>query len=80
MQAEQNQNDRQSAAEALLVNYINRDVDLIEVERMHNDMVLHYFRPADGWNPSYEHKLEAFYNAEIVTRLLRELSAFGKKG
>jgi hypothetical protein len=76
----QNQENRQSAAETLLAKYVNRDVDLIEVERMHNDIVLRYFHPADGWNPSYEHRLEVLYTAEIINGLLRDLWEFGKQG
>ena len=76
----QNPIDRQSAAETLLAKYVNRDVDLVEVERMHNDIVLRYFYPGDGWNPSEKLKMEALYSAEIITMLLRDLSEFGKQG
>ncbi|MCE6988490.1 hypothetical protein [Dyadobacter sp. CY323] len=79
MQTVQNPIDRQSAAEALVAKYVNRDVNLIEVERMYHDMVLRYFRPADGWNPSYEHRLEVLYTAEIINGILRDLWEFGKQ-
>jgi hypothetical protein len=69
----QNPIDRQSAAENLIAKYVNRDVDLIEVERMYNDMVLRYFHPADGWNPNEKLRSDALYSAEIITTLLREV-------
>jgi hypothetical protein len=78
MDKNQTPTNRQAAAEELLSKYVNRDVDLIEVERMYTDMILHYFHPANGWNPSYQHKLDILYSADVITRLLRDLGEFGR--
>jgi hypothetical protein len=71
--------NRQSAAETLLDKFVNGDVDLIQLERMHHDIVLRYFHPGDGWNPSEEHRLEVLYTAEIINMLLRDLWEYGRK-
>lgn len=79
MHTVQNPIDRQSAAEALLAKFVNSDVDLIQLERMHHDIVLRYFHPGDGWNPSEEERLEVLYTVEIINMLLRDLWEYGKE-
>ena len=72
------QGSRQSAAEELLSNYLNQDVDLIEIERMHNEMLRHYLRPTDEWNLSRKYALLALDTSEVLTRLLKEIGDYGK--
>jgi hypothetical protein len=78
MDKDETPTSRQSAAEELLDKFVNGDVDLIQLERMHHDIVLRYFHPGDGWNPSEEHRLEVLYTAEIINTLLRELWEYGR--
>jgi hypothetical protein len=73
------QESRQSAAEELLSNYLNQDVDLIEIERMLNDMLRHYLRPTDEWNLSRKYALLALDTSEVLTRLLKEIGDYGKR-
>ncbi|WP_157474540.1 hypothetical protein [Dyadobacter sp. Leaf189] len=47
---------------------------------MHHDIVLRYFHPGNGWNPSPEDKMEVLYTTEIINMLLRDLWEYGRKG
>ncbi|MCF0038793.1 hypothetical protein [Dyadobacter fanqingshengii] len=78
MHTKQCQESRQNAAEELLGNYLNQDVDLIEIERMHNEMLRHYLRPTDEWNLSRKYALLALDTSEVITRLLKEIGDYGK--
>lgn len=73
------QQRRDHAAFKLLKGFLNDDVDLVELEHVLNDMLLHYLRPAHEWNISREHALYAIDNSEILMRLLRKMREFGRQ-
>lgn len=79
MHADFHQQRRNSAAFRLLKDFVNDDVDLVELEHVLNDMLLHYLRPAHEWNISREHALHAIDHSEILMRLLRKMREFGRK-
>jgi hypothetical protein len=77
MQSEFHQQRRENAAFSLLKDFLNDDVDLVELEHVLNDMLIHYLRPAVEWNISREHALYAIDNSEVLMRLLRKMREFG---
>jgi hypothetical protein len=79
MHNEFHQQRRDHAAFKLLKDFLNDDVDIVELEHVLNDMLIHYLRPAHEWNISREHALYAIDNSEILTRLLRKMREFGMR-
>ena len=79
MHTDFHQQRRDHAAFKLLKDFLNEDVDLVELEHVLNDMLIHYLRPAHEWNISREHALYAIDNSEILMRLLRKMREFGMR-
>lgn len=79
MHTDLSQQRRDHAAFKLLKDFLNDDVDLVELEHVLNDMLLHYLRPAQEWNISREHAAYAIDHSEVLMRLLRKMREFGKR-
>lgn len=79
MHTDFHQQRRDHAAFKLLKDFLNEDVDLVELEHVLNDMLIHYLRPAHEWNISREHALYAIDNSEVLMRLLRKMREFGRQ-
>ena len=67
------QNPAQPAltAEEILQHFLDYENDPIEIERLHNDMLLHYLRATNDWNLSRNLAVKAIDQCGAVTMLLR---------
>ncbi|MCF0048649.1 hypothetical protein LXM25_01190 [Dyadobacter sp. LJ53] len=75
-QQQQQQAQPALTAEEILQHFLDYENDPIEIERLHNDMLLHYLRSTDEWNLSRHLAVKAIDQCETVTMLLRHIGAW----
>jgi hypothetical protein len=59
--------------EQVVENFLGTEYDLLEIERLFNDMVKHYVHPHNDWNLSPYRIAEVFENSEVIEDLIRGL-------
>lgn len=79
MSSTQKQAQPALTAEEILQHFLDYENDPIEIERLHNDMLLHYLRSTDEWNLSRHLAVKAIDQCETVTMLLRHIGAWKRQ-
>jgi hypothetical protein len=65
-------------AEELLQSFLTPDIDLIELERVQSDLLMHYFRPESDSYPSRERAAQVLDQSETMMKILRQIWDFGQ--
>lgn len=66
-------------AQKVIQNFLDHETEPIDIERLCNDMLIHYLRPTNDWNLAREHRKLAIENAEILLELLRGIGELRKE-
>jgi hypothetical protein len=59
--------------ENVIDNFLRTEYDLLEIERLYTDMVLHYILPTNDWNLGSRRTTEVLENSVIIQDLIRGL-------
>jgi hypothetical protein len=59
--------------EQVVENFLSTECNLLEIERLFNDMVKRYVHPDNDWNLSPFRIAEVFENSEVIEDLIRGL-------